>query len=339
MRRFILISALLIAAAGTRSDAQANAPISSPSDSIFQRAKRLVGAGNGIAGRALVDTMLKRTTEGTPAYGDALYWRGALSETAAQAERDYRRVIVEYPLSVYADDALLGIAGLEQARGERANALAHMLRYVHDHPAGPARGAAAAGAARLAFEQRDLKTGCAMITEARASTPTTDIEARNQIDYLGGRCTSSAFAADSAAAAPPAAPPPVSQRDSTPASRPQKKAASQPKAVTLSPTPPARSAPAAPPVNAATTKPAGEGHFTIQVAAYNTVAGAEQLVAELTKKGLDARVLGMGKPFRVRLGFYPTREAAQAEIASLLKQHGIKGLLTTEDPPPPEKKP
>src|SRR3954471_23307856 len=86
------------------------------SDSLFRRAKRLVAEGNGAAGRALVDSALRATTEGTPAYGDALFWRGALAETAADAERDYRRVIVEYPLSTYADNALLAMADLESAR-------------------------------------------------------------------------------------------------------------------------------------------------------------------------------------------------------------------------------
>ena len=105
----------------------------------------------------------------TPAYGDALYWHGALAPTAAEAERDYRRVIVEFPLASYADDALLAIAELEQARGDRAGALMHLQRYVKEHPAGPARGVAALGAARLAFEQRDTKLGCSMITAARQS--------------------------------------------------------------------------------------------------------------------------------------------------------------------------
>jgi cell division septation protein DedD len=332
MRRLILICGLLVFVAGQRGNAQADGPaISSPNDSVFQRAKRLVGQGNGVAGRALVDTMLKRATEGTTAYGDALYWRGALSETAAQAERDYRRVIVEYPLSPYADDALLGIAGLEQARGDRAGALSHMLRYVHDHPSGPARGVAALAAARLAFEQRDLRTGCSMISEARTSTPQTDIEAHNQIDYFGARCSPSSLAADSIASAPAGATSGTPVRDSSMAgSRSAKKGASDSKGAAI----PSTSA-----VKTATARTSTDGSYTIQLAAYNTLSGAEQLVAELAKQGLDARVVGTERPFRVRLGFYPTREAAQMEIAALLKERGIKGMLATETLPLQEKKP
>ena len=90
----------------------------------------------------------ERAPEGTPAYGDALFWRGALAETAADAERDYRRVIVEYPLSPYADDALLSLAELEQARGDRAAASQHLQRFVREHPASPARARAGLAAAR-----------------------------------------------------------------------------------------------------------------------------------------------------------------------------------------------
>ncbi|MBA3672261.1 MAG: hypothetical protein H0W68_09600, partial [Gemmatimonadaceae bacterium] len=158
MQRFVVV--LLLCVASIRIDAQQPA-----TDSLFRRARRQVGEGNGAAGRALVDSLLRSADQGTTAYGDALYWRGALAETAAQAERDYRRVIVEYPLSVYADDALLAIAELEQARGDRAGALQHLQRFVREHPASLARGIAALAAARLAFEQRDTRTGCAMITE------------------------------------------------------------------------------------------------------------------------------------------------------------------------------
>ena len=90
---FTLIMGL--ASAGGAQSAPAARPVLPASDSIFKRARRLVSEGDGAAGSAIVDSMLRVSTEGTPAYGDALFWRGALAETAADAERDYRRVIVE----------------------------------------------------------------------------------------------------------------------------------------------------------------------------------------------------------------------------------------------------
>jgi hypothetical protein len=184
--------------------AAATDPIPRPAnDSLFRRARRLVSEGNGVAGRALVDSLLAAADPSAPAYGDALYWHGALAPTAAAAEADYRRVIVEYPLAYYSGDALLAIAELEQARGDRAGAMQHLQRFVREHPDNPGRGIAALGAARLAFEQRDSTLGCAMLVEARRSAPASDVELRNQIAYYGNRCAS-VPAAPSAVATVPA---------------------------------------------------------------------------------------------------------------------------------------
>src|SRR6476469_5214611 len=214
MRRFPPFAALLLFAAAANAQTTAAdtvpgvaAPIARPAtDSLYRRARRLVAEGNGVAGRALVDSLLRAADPAMPAYGDALYWRGALAPTAAEAERDYRRVIVEYPLAYYADDALLAIAELEQARGDRASALAHLQRFVREHPASQGRGVAALGAARLAFEQRDAKLACSLIAAARASASPTDVELRNQIEYYGRQCPATSVASEAQAAPPVSAP-------------------------------------------------------------------------------------------------------------------------------------
>ena len=350
MRRFALPGCLLILSVAAVAHAQSSATSVSPNDSLFRRARRFVSEGNGAAGRALVDTLLRREQEGTTAYGNALYWRGALAETAADAERDYRRVIVEYPLSAYSDDALLAIAELEQARGDRAGALAHLQRFVKEHPVSPARGTAAFAAARLAFEQRDSRIACAMIIEARASALSTDVELRNQIDYFGARCPPVDVSVTPPPVSAPAAGIPVLPvRDSAPVSPPKTVSA----VATKTPVPktPAKPTPAkpvaripvtaerravdAPPVTAPETAPktpAARGTYTIQLAAFNTRPEAERLVKKLGASGVTARVSGVSRPFRVRLDFYPTRQAALDEVASL-KQRGIIAFVTTEGPP------
>ncbi|MEP6618109.1 MAG: SPOR domain-containing protein [bacterium] len=386
MRRLVLFGALLAGLGtvhATRASAQSTPAPTSPRDTLFRKARKLVSEGNGVAGRAIVDSLLKQAPEGTAAYGDALYWHGALAETAADAERDYRRVIVEYPVSLYADDALLALVELEQARGDRAGALQHLQRFVREHQVGnPARGVAALAAARLAFDQRDTKTGCSMITEARNSSSTTDVELRNQIDYFSNRCTADVATTTPAPSArdtviPPAKP--ATRVAAAPAPGAGKKA-DKPLPKTTAKTAPEKivakaadstvaaavdsepvKAPLAPPVKApvkaavkpvvekpvvekpAVEKPVAEkpapvvaakprGTFTIQLAAYSTLADAQQLVAKLKTKGVAARVSGTAKPFRVRLDFYLTRQAAQDEVASL-KARGIIGFVTTEEPP------
>ena len=350
MRRFALPACLLVLSVAAVAHAQSSATSVSPNDSLFRRARRFVSEGNGTAGRALVDTLLKREQEGTTAYGNALYWRGALAETAADAERDYRRVIVEYPLSAYSDDALLAIAELEQARGDRAGALAHLQRFVKEHPVSPARGTAAFAAARLAFEQRDTRIACAMITEARASVLSTDVELRNQIDYFGTRCPAVAVSVTPPPVTAPGVSAPVAPgRDSARVVPPKTVAAvatktpvppkpakpTQAKPVASTPTTPARAAVDTPPVTApekAPKAPATRGTYTIQLAAFNTRPEAERLVKKLGASGVTARVSGVSRPFRVRLDFYPTRQAALDEVASL-KQRGIIAFVTTEGPP------
>lgn len=309
----------------------ANDPIPRPAnDSLFRRARRLVSEGNGVAGRALVDSLLAAADPSAPAYGDALYWHGALAPTAAAAEADYRRVIVEYPLAYYSGDALLAIAELEQARGDRAGAMQHLQRFVREHPDNPGRGIAALGAARLAFEQRDTTLACTMLVEARRSAPASDVELRNQIAYYGNRCASV-----------PAAPPAVAAT--------QRPAVATPTPVAATPTPdvpapapvvakpvPVEARPAARPTPAparvsAAPAPRTATRYTVQVAAFDTRGDADALVKKLAARGLRARVSGTSKPFRVRLALHATRREANDELSALRKR-GIDGFVAEEAP-------
>lgn len=341
------------AAAATRD------PIPPPAnDSLFRRARRMVSEGNGAAGRALVDSLLATTDPSTPAYGDALYWHGALAPTAAAAEGDYRRVIVEYPLAYYSGDALLAIAELEQARGDRLGAMQHLQRFVREHPENPGRGIAALGAARLAFEQRDSTVACSMLVEARRSMSPTDVELRNQVEYYAGRCAPAASSA--VASAPPASSAPASAPVSAPPKAPARAAApaeapAAAPAAARAPAPssaapkaaavpaPAR-APAKESARASTKKVAREApapkhttapartvtRYTVQVAAYDTRSDADALVKRLAARGIRAHVSGTSKPFRVRLGLHTTRKDATTELATMRKR-GIDGFVATEE--------
>ena len=355
---FALVAVVTLAGSSGAQDATSSStrPPLPATDSVYNRARRLVSEGDGVTGRALVDSMLRAATEGTPAYGDALYWHGALAETASDAEHAYRRVIVEYPLSIYADDALLALAELEQARGDRAAAYQHLQRFVREHPMGPARARAGLAAARLAFEQRDVPRGCAMIADARRSAGSADVELRNQIDYQGARCPA-ATASVPVAATPapttaastvrssgsPAGTSSTSPRASSnePATKPTTASATQNTglpsradtatnraATTTAPrNAPTTSAPIA--KEPATREPALRGIWTIQLAAYNTRADAEALVRKLAMRDVKARISGNSKPFRVRLDYYDTRQQAAARVAEL-KQRGIIGFVTDE---------
>jgi hypothetical protein len=241
-----------------------------PADPVFIRAQQMVTAGQDSAGRAVVDSVLAVTTEGTPRYAEALFWRATLSATAAAAERDYRRISVEYPLSPRAPESLLRLSQLEMTRGDRASARAHLERLQREHPTGALSTRASVTLARLAFDDGDLTVGCAAVSAAREGLGAGDVELRNQIDYYARQC---AMPRDTATA-------PAAQRTTPPRGD---------------------AAPAA--------EPSGRA-FSVQVAAYQSRDPATALARRLTARGYAARVVGERPPYRVRVGTYATRALA-----------------------------
>jgi cell division septation protein DedD len=320
----------------TDSAAKSRAPAASgPRDTLFLRARRLVAEGNGAAGRALVDSALAATADGTTEYATALYWRGALSSTAADAERDYRRIIVEYPFSPHSGDALLALAQLEMARGDRDPAIDHLQRFLLQRPNDPERVRAGIWLGRMLLEQNQPIKGCAVLLRTRASLGDTAVETRNQVDYYAARCagvdttpplvrpdTTRRQAPprhDSARRSPSTQPP--AGRDTLPSKpRPRRDSA----AVDSS-----RRKPTAP--NAGAVAASASARFTVQVAAYDTRQAAEQLVTRLSARGIVARVVpSTAAPYRVRIGRYATDAAATA-AARDLKEKGITGFVTTTE--------
>jgi hypothetical protein len=70
-----------------------------------------------------------------------------------------------------------------------------------------------------------------------------------------------------------------------------------------------------------------KGNFSVQLAAYDTRDEAEQSAKRLAARGIDARVDGEVKPFRVRTGYYTTRAQASAALQALAVE--MAELLTT----------
>ena len=331
-------------------------------DTLFLRARRLVAGGNGAAGRSLVDSALAAAAAGTTEYATALYWRGALSSTAADAERDYRRVIVEYPFSPHSGDALLALAQLEMARGERDAAIDHLERFLLQRPNDAERVRAGIWLGRMLLEQNLLAKGCAVLVRTRASLGNAAVETRNRVDYYAARCAG----LDTTPPAPrPVVGSPAMARaprtDSTSVRRAAARDTSRSDSIHRQ-TAPRRDLPrtdsAARPATARdsaarkprprrdSTKPdsarrkpvepnadarSSSARFTIQVAAYETREAAEQLVTRLSARGIVARIVpSTAAPYRVRVGRYAT-EGAAAAVARELKEKGIVGFVTTTD--------
>src|SRR3954464_2549311 len=157
-------------------------------DPVFVRAQALVSDGNGAAGRALIDSVIATTPTNVPLYPQGLFWRATLASNAADAESDYKHIVVDYPLAPQAEDALLRLAQLELARGDRDGALGHLQRIPRDYPRSKSLARASYWTARVMFEKNDVPNACAANAKAMAQADSGEIELRNQIQYQGQRC-------------------------------------------------------------------------------------------------------------------------------------------------------
>jgi len=293
---FAVISAIFI---GSSMSGQTPAR---PTDPVFVRAQALVSDGNGAAGRALIDSMIAATPPSAPLYPQALFWRASLAASAADAENDYKHIVVDYPLTPQAPDALLRLAQLELARGDRDAALGHLQRIPRDYPRSKSLARANYWIARVFFEKNDLTNGCTANANALAQLDSTEIELRNQIQYQGQRCP------------PPGVAPVVTQPPAAPV------VGSPP----IQATPPTQLAPVAPAPSVVSSQPAvvpdnaaTRPEYSVQLAAYKTRVDADKLVENLKTRGYEARVDVSPDWFRVRVGRYPSEGAAEAQLREM----------------------
>ncbi len=319
-------------------------------DPVFIRAQGLVSDGNGIAGRALIDSVIAATSPTARLYPEALFWRASLASNAADAESDYKHIVVDYPLAPQAEDALLRLAQLELARGDREGALIHLQRIPRDYPRSKSLARASYWTARVLFEKNDIPNACAANAGALAQAGDAEIELRNQIQYQGQRCPSIAA--------------PVASPTNTVVSPPSSVTSAETKAVTEKPTavdtvPTVSPLPPLPPKTTTSTqdqrpKPPAEGRdtkpsivdpakspantvakspatslaapphpngYSVQMAAYARRSEAEKLTASLIKRGYQARVDGDVAPFRVRIGRYATNKDAENALKKIRARH------------------
>lgn len=335
MTRYLApFAALLLGVAPVAAQGAPPAPAptvdSSTTDTLFLRAQRMAAEGQGDAARALVQHELDTAAAGSPHYVDALYSRSVVAATAADAERDLRRIIIEFPLSPRNEDALLRLAQLEMTRGDNDQALAHLQRLVLDHPASPSRARASFWMARVYFDKNDAPSACRSLNDAEQSTSPGQVEQHNQIDFWKQRCRGIDTIAV-ASVTPPPPPPPLSASPAPApaATPPAAETTSSTRTTTTSTTSVTRPAPTPPP---APSHPVTRGtQYTVQVAAYVTRNEAATLRRSLAARGVTARIAGTTKPFRVRVGRYDTR--AQAETAAkVLKAKQIAVYVTEAEP-------
>lgn len=172
-------------------------------DTTLARIERLVVAGDRSSAHHLADSLIALLPPESPRVADALYWRAQSAPSAADAERDYLRVSVEHPFAARAPDALMALAQLELARGDRSTARRRFDLLLRDYPSGKHVPRASLWSGRLALEDGDYAGGCVTLNAARPLIGAGDVELRNQFDYFVSQCDRVMIAEPAAAVEPP----------------------------------------------------------------------------------------------------------------------------------------
>jgi hypothetical protein len=253
----------------------------------IRAARQLAAEGRGDSARKIVAAELSRARPGTPAYVEALFWRGRLATSGDSAESDLRHVALDYSNSPWADQALLQLAQLAMAAGNPTGALQLAQRLRGDYPGSALRPRAALWGGRAAFDLGDPVAACALLDSARTEGGD-DIEFVNQVAFYRGRCTAALL---------------------------------QPRAATDTAAPPAadtarRAAPAQ--ARSDTAAPAHSPQFEVQVAATRSKTQAQDIAHRVERSGERSRIVtGTDGYLRVRAGPYVSRKEADAAVARL----------------------
>ena len=228
---------------------------------------------------------------------DSLFEQARRAETPADARRDYLRIIIDYPFSSRAEEALLRAGQIEYENSDRTSARRHLERLASDYAEGATRARGAFWLARVLLDAGESVAACGQLADAKAKAKSTDVEFLGQVNYYAQPCarlqaTAAAAAtetADSIALADSAA-----RADSAEKAKPVKRAVKR----------------------GATSERDSGPAWSAQVAAYASEADATTLARKLSTRGFDARVTPT-KPYRVRIGRFRTRADAVAYVEKL----------------------
>lgn len=266
--------------------AQAPARLSAQSDPRLVAAVRLAQEGQGDSARVRVKRILDATPVASPLYAEALFTTGVVATTAAEMERHFRRLVVEFNGSAWSDDALLRLIQLNFAQGDLAGVTSTAERLAGDYPQSEVIPDAAKWAARAYFRQQSTADGCRWLADGLARADTVNVELRNELAFLNGRCG------------------PVGQAAGGQVGRDTIRAPARD-------TSPTQSA-----------VPSPQSVFAVQVASSSTQALADDLVRRLAREQIpNAYVVRDGTAFKVRLGRFPVRSSADSLLVHVRIRH------------------
>jgi len=247
-------------------------PSVAQTDTRLVEALRLAQSGQVDSGRAIVRRLLATLSPGDSAYPQALLAAAKIAPDATTVASNLNRIIVEYGMGPWADDALLLLTQLYWAQRDPVQTTQVAERLNRDYPDSPLRARANFSAARAYFELKNETRGCELIQQSLDGAGD-DVEFKNQVSFYAARCS------------------PASTTTAT---------------TTTSPSPPGDTA------NRAPAAPAPASHaYAVQVLAVKSAAQVDDMLTRLKVMGFEARVVRDSTGFfKVRVGRYATREEA-----------------------------
>ncbi len=151
------------------------------------RARAMVDGGDGATARTLLDSLVGAVPMGTFDLAEALYWRAVLAEHIGEAELDWKRLVIDVPLSPRVPDALVRLGELDMLRGHPADARVYFARLLRDYQSSTYRVKGLLWLTRSYFEERNMVGGCSALDSLRG-VEIPDGELRLQSDDLQRRC-------------------------------------------------------------------------------------------------------------------------------------------------------
>ena len=273
--------------------------LSSQSDPRLVSAVRLARDGMSDSARAVVARLLAGTEPGDSGYAEVLYTAGLVAATERDRRVAFRRVVVDYAQSAWADDALLQLAQLDYASGNPEGTVRQVEQLIRDYPESPLHGAGALWGARAANDRRDPGTGCRLADTGLAAAGN-DVELRNQLEFQRQRCRSlGAMQAEAARAA---------SEDSATRARADSAARAN--------KPPSRRA----------AEPPSKG-FYVQLSAVATQSAANTEVTRFRAAGFKPVTVRESGLFKIRVGPYADRGQANDAMARAKTRFGGKPFV------------
>ena len=285
-----LAAALLIVGA-----ASAPARLAAQTDPRLVAAVRLAQDGLSDSARAVAGRILAATPTSDSLYPEVLFTAGLLAATEQDRRLYLRKVVVDYALSVWADDALLHLGQLDYTTANPEAAARQFDQLIREYPASPLVAQAGYWGARAAGDRRDAAAACRM-ANAGLAVVADDVELRNLLEFQKQRCEGlGARLADSARAA---------MADSLKRAQADSVARASASA------------------GSAANRPLTRG-FYVQVSAVKTQSAANTEAARIKRAGYTPVIAREAGYMKIRAGAFRTRAEAQTAAADIRVENSV----------------